>query len=111
MVPSGVMDVTEGHSSHGPRSAVCAIDMCQSSSISTPFLCGRGGREDNPDVGTANVPLRAPQGPGEPHFPREDEASPTSLQRSSKWERWDSGNVKPAGKNTPEAGMEQGGQT
>lgn len=62
-------------------------------------------------MGTANVPLRAPQSPGEPHFPREDEISPSSLQRNSKCEHWDSGNAKPAGKNTPEAATEQGGQT
>lgn len=117
VVCGGVMDVTEGHSRHcctpsqGPSNAVCAIEMCQNSSISTSFLCGWGGREDNPDVGTANVPLRTPQCPRESHFPREDEVSPTSLQRSSKCERWDCGNAKPAGKNTPEAGTEQGGQT
>lgn len=37
--------------SHGPGNIVCAIEVYQSSSVSTSFLCGWGGGEDNPEGG------------------------------------------------------------
>lgn len=55
----------------------------------------------------ANIPPRAPQGPEEPHLPREDEARPTPLQRSSKGESRGPADAKPACTNTPFVGEKQ----